>query len=103
MIFCQSHEISQNLVTLSRQRKTEVLGGKTKLFQVCTSSGGWNSKADENGRIPYPWSNEYLEGDTAAPNGTVVGSSAADKASNQHQHRLAEKVDSKDIERAEHV
>ena len=68
--------------------------------QVCTSSGGWQNKADDSGRVPYPWSNEYSEVESAPPNGTAVGSNTAGQS--QH-HRVADKVDSKDIEKAEHV
>jgi hypothetical protein len=71
---------------------------------MCTSSGGWTSKADANGRPQYPWSNEAGEAEAshqqqqppAAPNGMLA-------TSEKGQHRVAETVDGKDIEKAEHV
>jgi hypothetical protein len=44
-----------------------------------------------------------VEAETAPPNGTAVGSTAFDRGHTPQQHRVAEKVDLKDIEKAEHV
>jgi hypothetical protein len=72
---------------------------RTKHFQVCTSSGGWTSKSEDTNGLPFSWATEYMEGETAAPNGMAIRSASSEKC----QHRVAEKVDSKDIEMAEHV
>ena len=73
---------------------------------MCTSSGGWTSKTDENGALPFPWATEYVDGESA-PNGTIASStlkaSTVVTSTNEKNHRLAEEVDTKDIKTADHV
>ena len=73
---------------------------------MCTSSGGWTSKTDENGALPFPWTSELIDGESA-PNGTIATSTLATStvitSANEKNHRLAEEVDSKDIKMADHV